>query len=251
MSDDSLVVPEKTFVAYQLDGQMTLRPAPIQRDWMDRTPDRFARRCLPLLMANASGWELLCPRTITATWDGDNGIDGVRIDPPTAGISSHFGYGILTFALQYLFRTPPGVNLLVRGPANSPKDGLSPLEGLVETDWNPSSITMNWKFTRPTSTRFEQDEPIAMLVPQQRGDLESYTVYTLPISAEPDLDADFRRWSASRTHFLEHHCVRGAWQKDYMLGRGAPPGQHQRRRQLTTSTKAPTPQVGEQQNELP
>ena len=108
-----------------------------------------------------------------------------------------------------------------------------------------------WKFTRPTSTRFEQDEPIAMLVPQQRGDLESYTVYTLPISAQPHLDADFRRWSTSRTHFLEHHCVRGAWQKDYMLGRGAPAGQHQRRRQLATSTKAPTPQVDEQQNQLP
>jgi hypothetical protein len=38
---------------------------------------------------------------------------------------------------------------------------------------------MNWKFTRATSTRFEQDEPIAMLVPQQRGNLESYAVYTV------------------------------------------------------------------------
>lgn len=251
MSEDSAAAAQKTLVAYQLDGQMTLRPAPTQRDWMDRTPDRFVRRCLPLLMANTSGWELLCPRPVTVRWDGDNGIDGVRIDPPTAGISSHFGNGILTFGLPYLFRTPPGVNLLVRGPANSPKDGLSPLEGLVETDWSPSSITMNWKFTRPASTRFEQDEPIAMLVPQQRGDLESYSVYTLPISAEPDLDAAFQHWSAGRTHFIEHHLDRRAWQKDYMLGRGAPPGQHQRRRPLATSTDAPMPPVGEQQNQLP
>jgi antitoxin (DNA-binding transcriptional repressor) of toxin-antitoxin stability system len=57
---------------------------------------------------------------------------------------------------------------------------------------------MNWKFTRATSTRFEQDEPIAMLVPHQRGDLESYTVYTVSLSADPGRDAAFRRWSADR-----------------------------------------------------
>jgi hypothetical protein len=35
---------------------------------------------------------------------------------------SHFGSGILTWNVPYLFRTPPGYNLLVRGPANWPKD---------------------------------------------------------------------------------------------------------------------------------
>jgi hypothetical protein len=189
-------------------------------------------------MANTSGWELLCPSTVTITWSGKESIDGMEIDPPTTGISSHFGNGILTFNIPYLFRTPPGVNLLVRSPANSPKDSLSPLEGLVKTDWAPASFTVSWKFTRATSARFEQDEPIAMLVPQQRGDLESYAVYTVPLSAEPELDAAFRRWSASRTHFLEHHLAPGVWQKDYMLGRGARPGQHQRRRNLATQTDA-------------
>ena len=225
-------------VVYRLGGEMPLRPAATERDWINLTPGRSARRCLPLLMANTSGWELLCPSAVTARWDGDHGVAGVQIDPPTTGVSSHFGHGILTFNIPYLFRTPAGVNLLVRGPANSPKDGLSPLEGLVETDWTPASITMNWKFTRATSTRFEQDEPIAMLVPQQRGDLESYAVYTVPLSADPEEDAAYRRWSADRTHFLEHHLADGAWQKDYMLGRGASPGQHQRRRHLATQTDA-------------
>ena len=49
--------------------------------------------------------------------------------------ASHFGDGILTWHLPILFRTPPGYNLLVRGPANYPKDAVSPLEGIVETDW--------------------------------------------------------------------------------------------------------------------
>ena len=238
---------KRALVVYRLGGEMTLRPAGTEREWINLTPGRFARRCLPLLVANTSGWELLCPSAVTVAWDGDHHLAGVQIDPPTAGISSHFGNGILTFSIPYLFRTPPGVNLLVRGPANSPKDGLSPLEGLVETDWSPASITMNWKFTRATSIRFEQDEPITMLVPQQRGDLESYAVYTVPLSADPEEDAAFRHWSADRTHFLEQHVGQGVWQRDYMLGRGAPPGQHQRRRRLATHIDAPAPWTGGEQ----
>ena len=40
---------------------------------------------------------------------------------------SLFGHGILTWTLPYLFRTPPGYNLLARGPANWPKDGSAHL----------------------------------------------------------------------------------------------------------------------------
>ena len=35
---------------------------------MDATDDRFAYRCIPLSIANASGWELLCPVTFEAWW---------------------------------------------------------------------------------------------------------------------------------------------------------------------------------------
>ena len=64
-------------------------------------------------------------------------------------VSSNFGYGIVTWYLPYLFRTSPGYNLWVRGPVNSPKDGIVPLEGLVETDWAEATFTVNWKITRP------------------------------------------------------------------------------------------------------
>ena len=33
-----------------------LRPAPLERDWMDASGERFAYRCLPLSIANAYGW---------------------------------------------------------------------------------------------------------------------------------------------------------------------------------------------------
>ena len=36
-------------------------PGRSQREWMDAFPDRHPYRCLPLTMANSTGWEILCP----------------------------------------------------------------------------------------------------------------------------------------------------------------------------------------------
>ncbi|MDH3733937.1 MAG: DUF6065 family protein, partial [Gemmatimonadota bacterium] len=48
--------------AYELvEEPLEIVVADQRRTWMDELPDRFAYRCLPLLIANQSGWDLLCP----------------------------------------------------------------------------------------------------------------------------------------------------------------------------------------------
>ena len=52
--------------AYVVDGHsIDIRPAPLERDWMDNTEQRYAYRCLPLSIANAHGWEILCAAGFT------------------------------------------------------------------------------------------------------------------------------------------------------------------------------------------
>src|ERR687885_2987454 len=113
-------------IAYLLDGhQVSLRPAPIDRDWMSRTDERFAYRCLPLAIANAYGWQLLCPYGFSATWKDGTSLDAVEVtpdDPERCPALSHFGSGVLTFHVACLFRTEPGHDLFVTGPTNAPKD---------------------------------------------------------------------------------------------------------------------------------
>src|SRR5437764_7431771 len=98
--------------------------APVERDWMDRTPNGFAYRCLPLNIANAHGWLILNTVPCIAEWNGDAGFDGVSIRATGEGAmlaSSHFGSGVLTFSVNGLFHTEPGYDLLATGPFNSPK----------------------------------------------------------------------------------------------------------------------------------
>jgi hypothetical protein len=119
------------------------------RDWMDATDARFAYRCTPLAIANASGWELLLPFSFDATWMGGAERSAILIhshdgDPRCARmVTSHFGNGVLTFHTGWLFRTPPGWAVWARGSPNSSKRNIAPLEGIVETDWLPFTFTMN------------------------------------------------------------------------------------------------------------
>lgn len=152
--------------AYRLhehDTFLKIVPAPADRFWMDFTTHGWANRCLPLRIANQAGWHILNNSKFEVEWNGKPDVDAVTIHfldgRPSRFVKSNFGFGILTWYLPYLFRTSPGYNLLVRGPANLPKDGISAIEGLVETDWVEGTFSVNWKITRPfMKIRFEIDD---------------------------------------------------------------------------------------------
>lgn len=212
------------------DSIVTLTPAPARRAWMDRTPERFANRCLPLMMANQAGWMVTLTEPVEVEWSGRDGHGEVTVrgsDLARENVASHFGSGIVTFKLPYLFRTEPGYNLLARGPANLPKDGLSPLEGIIETDWSFAPFTMNWQITRArVPLRFEAGEPVAMLVPVRRGELEAFTPRSRKLDDDPEVSAAYRSWREGRDTFLkdlwagEDEAVKAGWQRDYFLGKG-------------------------------
>ena len=150
------------------DDPLPLAPAPGTRDWMDRIPDRHAYRCLPLAIANAHGWTVGAPCDLEIVWDGGPRPVSMRIaaldgDARVARYAmSHFAFGIVTFALGWLFRTPPGWNLMATGPLNRPKDGIAPLTGIVETNWLPYPFTMNWQMTRPGRVTFDKGRILSL-----------------------------------------------------------------------------------------
>jgi len=212
------------------DPILTMVPATARREWMERSPERFANRCLPLMIANQAGWFLVLTEAVEVEWSGSEALAGVEIfgsERAKTNVTSHFGGGIVTFKLPYLFRTEPGYNLLARGPANLFKDGIAALEGLIETDWSIAPFTMNWKLTRPKRrVRFEVGEPVCMLVPQRRHELEAFEPVVQDLDDDAAIASEYRRWRESRDKFIsdlaarEEDAVRAGWQRDYFLGRG-------------------------------
>jgi hypothetical protein len=219
---------------------------------MNETHERWANRCLPLLVANEHGWVLLNSYPFVATWAGGDDRASLKIEfsgeevPPQPRPESHFGYGIVTWTIPYLFHTSPGYNLLVRGPANWPKDGAHALEGLVETDWSLATFTMNWKITRPNHpVSFDEDEPYCMIVPQRRGELRSFRPRIRDLGREPEIREAVDRYADSRhelsvgkflaEHSLEFESRTLAWEQDYFRGLrpdGTPAEEHEKHLRL-------------------
>ncbi len=220
-----------TFRMYPLQTPcLEIVPGHFQRDWMGKTQDRHAYRCLPMTVANCSGWELLSPCSFEASWDGQDNMTSIslRVLDGYAHLdtlaSSHFGHGILSIRPGYVFVTDPGWGVIVRGAPNFPKDGIHPLEGLVETDWLPFSFTMNWKFTRPGTVRFDKGDPLAFVVPTPHRLLDDIQPEIHNLNDDPDLYRRYAEWREKRDEFIrklsdwDPDTVKQGWQRNYSRG---------------------------------
>jgi len=248
MLNETAADPSSEIIAYSAWGfHVRLVPAEFKRDWMDSTDRGFAYHCQPITLANQSGWFVLAPHGAVVEWNGGDAVGDLRVEiagkPESVHAITAVGHGILSWTIPYIFRTPPGWNLLCRGPANHVKDGIQALEGLVETDWSYASFSSNWKMTRPGRVEFAEGEPVAMLVPHRRGDLEDFAVRKADLASNPELARGYTEWVTSRQTFLsaqragDPEAIRKKFQKHYFNGKtlaGAHFEAHQQKRRLRT-----------------
>jgi hypothetical protein len=227
-------VSPNAFVAYQLwdNPGFLLEPASPRRDWMDNFPHRVPYRCLPLNMANQAGWVVRSPVNFNVTWNGKHDLVGLKIDitdkiPKEQDIAlrrhikSNFGGGIVTMAFPWLFRTPPGIGLWVRGPSNEFPYNARALDGLVESDWAHAPFTMNWKIEkRNTAAYFRQGDALCVLTPFPLDLLESLEPQIRPISSNPELERRFETAAQERDETLRR-AIEGhkqGFELNYMRG---------------------------------
>ncbi|MBT9446083.1 MAG: hypothetical protein IV086_10325 [Hyphomonadaceae bacterium] len=222
-------------MCYTVEGRDQLPPlvpGTTDRAWMDQFGDRHPYRCLPMVIANTTGWDLLSPYSFTAWWTGGPGMEDIQIrsddgtpqDVLLRTVTSHFSRGVMTFHTGYLFRTEPGWDMWVGGSPNHLKDGIQALSGIVETDWLPFPFTMNWHFTRPGYISFKKDEPFAFIMPVPHNGYEEVEPVMKSLTDEPELYRQYQAWGESRTQFLDklankdEETIQKGWQRHYFKG---------------------------------
>ena len=211
-----------------------VRPARAKRQWMDDFPDRHAYRCLPLSIANASGWEVLCPVPVEIRWNGgmakeDIEVIGLKELPGAAPIEhfcrSNFSRGIITFHLDYVIETEPDWGIMATGPFNDPKPDAAPLTGIIESEWLPYPFTMNWQLLRPGITRFEEGEPFCFFLPVPLRVLPNTDIHIHRLSDDGELQARHNQFRDARNDFMarvnagDQEAIKEAWQRHYFVGR--------------------------------
>ena len=218
---------EITAYKYRSNSPSEITPGEPARDWMDFTSNKFAYGCLPLIIANEMGWDIIGQSSFKAIWNGDLTKDSILIqyadeaEPGNQQVASHFGHGVLTFIPEYLFQTEGSHNLYIKGIPKLIKDGIQALEGVVETDWLPFSFTMNWKFTRPNVwVEFLKGEPVARIMPYPRHYIEEFNPCIKWLDSNPQLEKEFKIWELDRNNHNERLAT-GAphtMEKDYFKG---------------------------------
>jgi hypothetical protein len=203
------------------------------RYWMDQFPARHAYRCLPLNIANSHGWDILCPVPIEIEWNGgplqsDLAVRALKPLPPNLTVEhfarSAFARGIVTFHLEYIFKTERGWDMVATGPANHFKDNAQPLTGIIETDWLPYPFAMSWQIMRPGKVVFDEDEPICHIYPIKKQALVDCQPEIHDLSEDPELERQFLTYRESREEFLkrylagEQDAVKQGWLRHYFTG---------------------------------
>lgn len=130
--------------------------------------------CLPLSMANQHTFIVRSLSGLMLRWSGgtensDLSVFQMHDTESLQTFESHFGNGILTVQHQFTLRTPKQVNLMVKEPPNYPINGVSFMNGVVETDQLRRDFTFNLKVTaKNTDIYIPKNTPIGAVMPVPR-----------------------------------------------------------------------------------
>jgi len=127
-----------------------IKQSRLKRDWMDDTYNKHAYQCLPMTVANVSGWELILQQDVVVEWDGTNNppkvLEGETLNNRAVVIPSIIG--IMSFATGWAFGTEDGYSTFISGSPNYFIDGAVPLSATIPSFWWPDEFNMNWKITK-------------------------------------------------------------------------------------------------------
>lgn len=127
-----------------------IKQSRIKRDWMDATYNKHAYQCLPLTVANVSGWELILEQEVVVQWDGGNTVPKVLKGEMynNRAVTQPSIIGIMSFTVGWAFNTEDGYSTWIGGSPNYFVDGAVPLTASIPSYWWPDEFNMNWKITK-------------------------------------------------------------------------------------------------------
>ncbi len=188
------------------DKQLPVHPGLKSRAWMSP----HAYRCLPMVIANAFGWDVMLPADIVVEWDGGEGRKDVVICEGPA--RAEFGLGTLTLSLDWVWHTPPGVQLMCMPVPNEEHQDFQTLTSIIETDHFDYPWFCTLRLREPGRWLIEKGTRICRVIPVRLSDVSSICVrpespseleFRDSMAAERDKNSDkpWIRWYHERVHF--------------------------------------------------
>jgi hypothetical protein len=206
-----------------------------KRAWFD--PHFY--NCLPIVIGNQQGFVITANFGFSAIWNGgpshndliikydevmhDENGHSQRLFPR---VFSHFGFGTISIATPFLFRTPPGVNLMTINPPNHILKNVTVLTGSVETDNSSMPFTFNLRLHEPhVLTNFPKGTPLSGFIPVPRYFCDGFEIKDASTIFEKEVfDEEIKSFtdSVNKRETTQKERMAGAeakLEKDYFYGK--------------------------------
>lgn len=166
----NLLKESKLYLYLKKDYEKSLLPkkSEVYLDWWEKDPKTkgMAKFCMPLLMANGLGYNILSPATIEIEWDGNENHSAKIniIDKCThALVTNHSACGSFTIQTGFVPKTEEGYYTYVKGIPNIRRP-FSVMEALIESWWNPAHFGIVCLCNYAGKFIIRQGEPLAQMV---------------------------------------------------------------------------------------
>lgn len=150
------------------DDALIIEPLPVQREWMDATPDRHAYRCYPVTTSNTVGWSLSAPYDISFIWDGINDVTGDHINIFDGAENCYTGRGQSSISINsgIILRSDQDISVLTITPQNYFYEDFEVISSLISTSFLETEFPLAIKARTPNKLiTIKAGQPIATILP--------------------------------------------------------------------------------------
>lgn len=176
-------------------AMVSVIPAERKRDWF--VPHTY--KCLPVILANEHGWDIVANEDITFEDVNDQlQVSGCLADP-------HFGMKTFTLPIGYTWKSPYNVHMLLMPVPNEYNRDWVPMSAIIETDSLKYPFFLTIKTLTKERTVIPAGTKLARVMPVTLADNPVFKV-----SAEPE-DYRFER----EANAAERDHGNGKWLRFY------------------------------------
>ena len=152
---------------------------PVQRDWMNDTPEKHAYHCFPLTLTNGLGWGISFKEDIVFVWDGiiDTTPGHVKVIKGQKYCHGLRGNATLSFNTGFQVKTDENTTTLVMPVPNLFNEYAQCFTTLISTSFYKSELPVAWRITKPnTEITITAGTPVAAIIPISLNKIQDYEV---------------------------------------------------------------------------
>lgn len=165
--------------AHLLNNDVIFSSLPAKRDWMDKTDNGHAYRCLPVTLSNSMGWTISYPEEISFIWDGvsSSSSDHVKILKGHKYVHPNRANASISFNTGVALRSEENLSIAIMPVPNQFIDGAQAFTAIISTSVLKSEIPCAWMITSPNKViTIPKNTPIACIMPISLTYLQSHSI---------------------------------------------------------------------------